>query len=444
MKTYSSPRNPKPHDARRKLFLAALVAIAAMAGLAVAGSNRSDAFVAHEWGTFTSVQASDGVLLNWQVVAPAELPAFVYSWARPELSRRAIPSLGKGVMALQRMETPVIYFYGDKAQKIDVTVRFPKGRITEWYPQARDLGPTLPRAAALSLKTLLPAYGATEVTNRIQESLIRWNIEMVPPGQAAQMTLPKEASGNHYYAARETDAAVLRVNPTQTGQLSTEYEKFLFYRGVGNFGTPLKATMSASGEITLGNTGPEALKDLFIFEVNSGTGNFLHVREIPAGGQKTFVLGSERIALPKLMPQISHALATALTGHGLYQRESEAMVKTWNDSWFQEEGLRVLYVLPRAWTDQTLPITLKPSPRNLVRVMVGRSELITPGLENKLAGHLARAKAGDVSGWSDARILLKTCGRFASPVFYRVLAKIDPKNEDKVLAALLSETTRPN
>jgi len=173
-----------------------------------------------------------------------------------------------------------------------------------------------------------------------------------------------------------------------------------------------------------------------------GAGNFIHIAKIPAGEQKTIQLdlAKEKMPLKKLAPQVSSALAKALTSHDLFQREADAMVKTWKDSWFQEEGLRVLYVLPRAWTDQTLPITLNPAPRDLVRVMVGRAELIPPALEKKLADQLARAKAGDTTALADAKILLEKFGRFATPVFNRVMAKVDPKREDKILAALLSET----
>ena len=35
------------------------------------------------------------------------------------------------------METPVIYFYSDREQTVNVRVRFPHGLITEWYPQGR-------------------------------------------------------------------------------------------------------------------------------------------------------------------------------------------------------------------------------------------------------------------------------------------------------------------
>ena len=35
-------------------------------------------YVAHEWGTFTSVQGADGVQMAWNPLKISELPKFVY------------------------------------------------------------------------------------------------------------------------------------------------------------------------------------------------------------------------------------------------------------------------------------------------------------------------------------------------------------------------------
>src|SRR6185436_3971468 len=74
------------------------------------------------------------------------------------------------------------------------------------------------------------------------------------------------------------------------------------------------------------------------------------------------------------------ALKEQLLGAKLYDKEAVAMLKTWKDSWF-EEGVRMLYLLPRGTTDAILPLTLDPAPDELVRVMVGRMEFITPERE---------------------------------------------------------------
>ena len=91
------------------------------------------------------------------------------------------------------------------------------------------------------------------------------------------------------------------------------------------------------------------------------------------------------------------------------------MVNTWKDSWFAEEGDRVLYILPRIWTDETLPLTLDPQPQKLVRVMVGRAEIITPKTVLELTSNLTRAAAGDAAGRIAAAREIKALGRFALP-----------------------------
>ena len=108
-------------------------------------------------------------------------------------------------------------------------------------------------------------------------------------------------------------------------------------------------------------------------------------------------------------------MAEALVSEGLFPREATAMVNTWKDSWFSEDGLRVLYTLPRPWTDRTLPISIKPGPSNLVRVMVGRAEILSPGLEQRLTDSLTKASQGDNQARAEAQAQLQKLGRFAEP-----------------------------
>jgi hypothetical protein len=136
-----------------------------------------------------------------------------------------------------------------------------------------------------------------------------------------------------------------------------------------------------------------------------------------------------------LSEELCHSMAVALVTEGLYEREAQAMVNTWRDSWFEEDGLRVLYTLPREWTDRTLPITLDPKPRELVRVMVCRAEVFTPATEKKLSNALALAQKGD----SEARAIVmaecKKLGRFAEPAV-RKLMNVGKSNWDLYDAAL--------
>src|SRR5947208_6266771 len=94
-----------------------------------ASAQACGGYVAHEWGTFTSVQGADGIQLEWNPLVTTELPKFVYDCGRPNGNSRAARFAdysGKGAfVTLQRMETPVIYFYSGREQDVDVSVKFP-------------------------------------------------------------------------------------------------------------------------------------------------------------------------------------------------------------------------------------------------------------------------------------------------------------------------------
>lgn len=162
--------------------------------------GRPDAgFVAHEWGTFTSVQGGDGALLGWRPLETSRLPKFVYDWTRPRLRRQpaAQQAFGKGgLITLQRMETPVIYFYADRERTVDVTVRFPQGLITEWYPQTDRIGPStvpVPRLVAR-----LAEYAHKAGVKPAPRGLVRVMVgraEVVPPALERELSAALAKAG---------------------------------------------------------------------------------------------------------------------------------------------------------------------------------------------------------------------------------------------------------
>jgi len=425
-------RRTSTSHVRRRIFLAGGLLLAATGAALLSAGSPGAKYVAHEWGTFTSVQGGDGVLLDWRPLESSRLPGFVYDWTRPGLSRQPAGALGSkaGIVTLQRMETPVIYFYSPTAQTIDVSVQFPKGLITEWYPQAAQIGPsTVPVPPAIArLDNLVHKVGVSPQftfasfrnNSAVKASKVRWaNIEVLPENQNQQLgaSLLKDRSGSHYFAARETDSDYLRASSLSTTNPSPELEKFIFYRGVGSFGTPLRVTMSSEDSVVVANTSDEPLGHLFVLQVHEGAGRFLYVEHLGPGEQKAVKLdgSAPNLQVEALSRQIGERMAQSLVKEGLYAREASAMVKTWNESWFQEEGLRVLYVLPRAWTDRTLPLTLEPAPRELVRVMVGRAEVITPQVQQQLTESLIKAADGDAQARDIAVEELKRLGRFGEP-----------------------------
>ena len=100
---------------------------------------------------------------------------------------------------------------------------------------------------------------------------------------------------------------------------------------------------------------------------------------------------------------------------------ADAMIKTWRDNWF-EEGLRVFYVLPRQTTDAVLPVTIEPRPAELVRVLVGRAEVITPEMEKSVQRQISMLRDPSPRVRDEAMRTIRKYGRFSEPILKRVLA----------------------
>ena len=67
----------------------------------------------------------------------------------------------------------------------------------------------------------------------------------------------------------------------------------------------------------------------------------------------------------------------ALEAEGLFADEADALLNTWELSYFKSPGLRLFFMVPRAWTDNYLPLDVSV-PCEIKRAMVGRLELVTP------------------------------------------------------------------
>jgi hypothetical protein len=251
---------------------------------------------------------------------------------------------------------------------------------------------------------------------------LHWpQVEILPKGDAAKVSLPSESSGSHYYAARETDADVLRVPGLAN---KAEVEKFLFYRGVAGFQTPLTVKLLSADphRVTITNTGDEELRSMFLYEVTPNGGRWLKTESFKPGETRTLKLDSA--VVPGPMIDLAKSLTSALVSEGLYEREAAAMVKTWQSSWFGELGMRVLYTLPRAWTDRTLPLSINPAPDETQRVMVARAEIITPEVEEKLSSAVEHYITADPV--VRLRIVAETralgLGRFMQPALNHTLS----------------------
>jgi hypothetical protein len=351
--------------------------------------------VVHEWGTFTSIAGKNGVSLEWRPLnGSSDLPSFVYD--QSALSGAGLRSgercIKCNMEALVRMETPVIYFYADREMSVSVKVALSKGKITEWYPQARMV------------------YGSTPSDG------IDWGRITVLPG--GEESYPTETKPSHYYPARETDAAPLRVCNVKGEQR----EKFLFYRGVGTFDQPLTVKLD-EGSVVAKNTSAESIPQLILFENRGGNIGY----QVRSSLDREIVL--DRPALGQTQESLERDLAALLVAQGLYEKEALAMIKTWRDSWF-EEGLRAFYIVPRKVTDSILPLTIEPQPSEVSRVLVGRIEIITPEMAKEIESSLSDSSR-DLN--EVAAEITRKHGRFAEPVLKDVLEKTsDPELRTRI------------
>jgi hypothetical protein len=369
-----------------------LLAVVVLCGLRFSPSHgrtirNADGLVVHEWGTFTSVSATDGRALIWRPLSvESDLPRFVYSVDKGDIWRGLRYPSKSGLAVTVRMETPVLYFYSQEEQVVDVKVGFPPGRITEWYPRAA-----------------------------VKNDEIHWPEVRVLP--ETQIALVNEMDNNHYYSARETEAAIVQV-PNERQDEQPEYERFLFYRGVGTFTLPLSVKLerdkNTGRNFVVVNANCDHRGKVVVFE------NRNHKIGYSVVEMDQSTVKAERPTLLASVGSVRDEIKKVLISEGLYEKEAEAMLSTWADSWF-EEGLRIFYVLPRETTDTIIPINIQPQPVSLVRVLVGRTELITPEMKKDVIVQLSKFEDSSGVVRDEARRAMNKYGRFLESVLTEVL-----------------------
>jgi hypothetical protein len=219
------------------------------------------------------------------------------------------------------------------------------------------------------------------------------------------------------------DAAPVQVCATDGKPL--QQEKFLFYRGVGTFDLPLSVKLEGEN-IVLKNLGTEEIGHLVIFENRGGQIGYRLCDAFT--GEMTH----ERPALDQSMDALLADLEKILVASGLYEKEARAMIKTWRSSWF-EEGLRVFYVLPSKTTEAILPLKLDPRPDELVRVLVGRAEVVTPEMEKSVQEQVGQLNDARAEVREQAMNVIHRYGRFSEPILKRLLTmETRPKVREQI------------
>lgn len=406
------------------------LALLASAALAAGGPE----YQLHEWGTFTTVSGSDGVLLEGLQREEEQLPAFVQShygfenssnpnmknyerlarlhgtagYAEPGQKGLANRPLA-GVTV--KMETPVLYFHAPEALHAKVKIGFEGGTISQWYPE-RSGGDTPPEppAPADPEKNPTPLKAWLLDFNQPYHGSIEWDVDVLSPADSAKQLLFKPGDSLSWVRARVPDTNVVRTSSGQT-------ESYLFYRGVGHFDPGLKTTVDNNEVIHLENRTGGAIPYLVAFErMDDGTLRWTERRDAFAtGGTLDLPESAFKTEPAGFCEPIYHAVRSGLAGCGLTDAEAHAMVQTWWRSYFEMRGLRVFWVLPRTATDRILPLEVSPAPSSLVRVLVGRSEIFRPRQEQAWIAMKGASSPTDVR-WNQ----VVYSDRFGMPIQKRV------------------------
>jgi hypothetical protein len=347
---------------RPRITAAAAAVLAFVAG---AAAKEPDKFVVHEWGTFSTFSGSDGKPLKFY---PDDrlLPEFVYG-NHPQVKA------GRPEVTVS-LETPVVYFYSDRDRTVSLHVDFPKGLMTDWYPQA----------------------------SRPPGHAIRWDDLQVLAKD--RPTLPVDRIRGRYYAARETDAATVRT----AGPDKREVEQFLFYRGVGDFNMPFVVRAEGNGKFTVKNTGKDAIPGYILVNVQEKKVSFKVCGHLSPGTEEHLAMPAETSTSDKL----GEAMEAMLIQQGLYDKEAKAMVKTWREDWFGDEGTRVLYLVSEPVTNELLPLKIDPKPDQLLRVLVGRHDVLTPEKELEVEALVKQVNGASNSDAKAADVVLNKMGRY--------------------------------
>lgn len=374
-------------------------------------------FEAHEWGTFTSLVGSDGVSQHGLYHEDEKLPDFVHGFGETQSAPfnpifvpptpNNEPCLFKGCFSMntfqnnvitQKMETPVIYFYGTPSsldRRVQVKVDFPDGVITETFP------------APISSS---PKMSSDFVSIRNGTATFDVKVSAETEGK-----VPYVDGGNIYGHARKTMSQVVSTN--------NEFEKFIFYRGIGRF-QPRVSITSDSLDLRILAKGVDVPSALFLIAVNEqGYTQMLPVPRSRVESKEGFRISSRYLQQmsenkPASIPQLlvdsatirSH-LVQALVAAGLKTDESEAMIKTWEHGYLKTPGLRLLYVVPRSEVDRLLPLAITPAPDALERAFMARIEVMPRYQEEQLIYRIEN---------EGERFDVASLGRFAEPRLRRV------------------------
>src|SRR5258708_28432959 len=233
----------------------------------------SQPLTVHEWGTFTSVNNSAGLLMEGMHHEEEALPTFVYG--RGKLANPTSPTPPAGMKGFeqapigvtQKLETPVLYFYGAPGASVRVHVGFPEGVVSEWYPNAASFGPQL----------LTPGAAPTVPSGGFME----WRANLLN-GALAPGDVVAVAPDDIWAPSRRVASLPVAITGANG---AVEKEQFIFYRGLGAFKLPFTVNVQADDSIDIHNQSSDTSPSVFLLRVHSPGGAIIELRKLPCNGR---------------------------------------------------------------------------------------------------------------------------------------------------------------
>lgn len=352
--------------------------------LGACGARAAEGLVIHEWGTLTSLEDENGRALAGINYDDEPVPAFVHQVApgllvpgdaqaglakgapashsdvisnpfraSPEAVRaKGLPPVHPDVTV--RLETPVLYIHAPAGfvGPLDISVKYPGGWLTEFYPDAKADAP------GIDPKTNTIGHITPNTVGTLEWTGLKIGGDAPGPKTDARVWL-----------APRNVAADGVTTP------SGESEKFLFYRGVG-CGEPILNIVRDPGTNTLKALPGNGLDTPLPWVLADIRADGAIAFQSVAANQSSHPFAPADYSTSNIVGLRAN-LEDQLTGAGLNKDEAEALLNTWQVSYFQNPGLRAFYLWPRPLVDRLLPLTVSHT-AEITRVMVGRIELVTP------------------------------------------------------------------
>jgi len=333
--------------------------------------------VVHEWGTITSQHHNNGLVAGGMNVIETNevVPDFVHR-IKDDVLRDVDknPRADANHSVTMRLETPVMYFHPsasfDQTQPINVSVEFHGGLLNEFYPDAE----TSYEGIKFYQSKGAERAERTELTEQTVGTLQWWNLSLGGPWPGPQ------THAVQWTAPRQVQAVDLRAH-------NGESERYLFYRGVAHLHSLLRTKHDIqTRHVTVlsptdSSVGALTLPSVWLVRVGSnGRLAFKEVGALTLTADPEAVLAEVSADFPEQALSGEHvgrlraSLREALVANGLFPDEADAMLNTWQHAYFQREGTRLMFIVPRAWVDAHLPLTISV-PAEIVRVFIGRIDL---------------------------------------------------------------------